>query len=203
MDAVLATILALFYVQYGRSVTDRAATGRTFILVSMTSVLIMSIVQASVVLSLGLVGALSVARFRTPIKDPEELAFLFMAIAIGLGLGARQDAATLVGFFVILGVLSARKLWFENLKTHSLFLTVEAPESMKGESTFGIISDVLSKHTRVADLRRLDLRDETMHMSYYVECPDDNALEAIKDNLKAQLPGATIHFVAQDQPVAV
>ena len=41
-------------------------------------------------LSLGLVGALSIVRFRTPIKEPEELAYIFLAIAIGLALGADQ-----------------------------------------------------------------------------------------------------------------
>ena len=52
--------------------------------------IIITIVKSSLALSLGLVGALSIVRFRTAIKDPEELSFLFISIAIGLGMGANQ-----------------------------------------------------------------------------------------------------------------
>ena len=49
---------------------------------------------------MGLVGALSIIRFRTPIKEPVELAYIFIAIAIVLGLGANQVMA-IIGFFVV------------------------------------------------------------------------------------------------------
>ena len=52
--------------------------------------LIITVVKSSLALSLGLVGALSIVRFRTAIKNPEELIFLFLCIAIGVGLGANQ-----------------------------------------------------------------------------------------------------------------
>ena len=58
-------------------------------LITMTTMLIISIVKSSLALSLGLVGALSVIRFRAAIKEPEELTYLFLTIAIGLGFGAK------------------------------------------------------------------------------------------------------------------
>ena len=63
--------------------------------------LIITVIKSSIALSLGLVGALSIIRFRTPIKEPEELAYIFIAVAIGLGLGANQVMATLIGFVVV------------------------------------------------------------------------------------------------------
>ena len=60
-------------------------------------------------LSLGLVGALSIVRFRTPIKEPEELAYLFICIAAGLGLGANQTVPTVVAIFIILIVMILMK----------------------------------------------------------------------------------------------
>jgi hypothetical protein len=59
-------------------------------MITMTTMLIITIVKASLALSLGLVGALSIVRFRAAIKEPEELAYLFLAIAIGLDFGAGQ-----------------------------------------------------------------------------------------------------------------
>ena len=50
----------------------------------MTTMLIISIVKSSLALSLGLVGALSIIRFRAAIKEPEELAYLFLAIGISI-----------------------------------------------------------------------------------------------------------------------
>ena len=52
-------------------------------ILSITTFLVISVVKSSLALSLGLVGALSVIRFRTPIKEPEELSYLFLAIGIG------------------------------------------------------------------------------------------------------------------------
>ena len=49
-----------------------------------------------------MVGALSIVRFRTPIKEPEELAYLFISIAIGLGLGANQTLVTIISTLIIL-----------------------------------------------------------------------------------------------------
>ena len=64
----------------------------------MTTMLIITVVKSSLALSLGLVGALSIVRFRAAIKEPEELAYLFLTIAIGLALG-REPATVRTGGF--------------------------------------------------------------------------------------------------------
>ena len=61
-----------------------------------TIFLVIVIVKSSLALSLGLVGALSIVRFRTPIKEPQELVYLFLAIGIGLGYGANLTLHTTV-----------------------------------------------------------------------------------------------------------
>ena len=60
--------------------------------------LVITIVKSSIALSLGLVGALSIVRFRAAIKDPEELTYLFLAIAIGLAAGATQPITVIIAF---------------------------------------------------------------------------------------------------------
>ena len=71
-------------------------------MMSLTTFLVITVVKSSLALSLGLVGALSVIRFRTPIKEPEELVYLFLAIGIGLGFGANQIIITLGCFLIII-----------------------------------------------------------------------------------------------------
>ena len=68
----------------------RRDLGLVLPVICLTTLLVISVVKSSLALSLGLVGALSIVRFRTPIKEPEELAYIFLSIAIGLALGADQ-----------------------------------------------------------------------------------------------------------------
>ena len=89
-SAVLSLILAWHFVKFGSSFSNRHKFAAVLPTIALTTVLVISVVKASLALSLGLVGALSIVRFRTPVKEPEELAYLFLAIAVGLGLGADQ-----------------------------------------------------------------------------------------------------------------
>ena len=67
--------------------------------------IVIMIVKSSLALSLGLVGALSIVRFRAAIKEPEELVYLFLIIAIGLGCGANQLLIITTGIFFSLIII--------------------------------------------------------------------------------------------------
>lgn len=105
LAALLAFLLSRLYVKYGQSLSNRQVFSRNFLMLTMTTMLIITIVKSSLALSLGLVGALSIVRFRAAIKEPEELAYLFLAIAIGLGFGADQRVITVVAFVIISGII--------------------------------------------------------------------------------------------------
>src|SRR4051794_22120745 len=90
LTALLAFILGQVYVKFASALSNRDLFARNFVVLAMTTMLIISIVKSSLALSLGLVGALSIVRFRAAIKEPEELAYLFLAISVGLGFGASQ-----------------------------------------------------------------------------------------------------------------
>lgn len=75
---ILLYILSYVYEKQGNSVSNRKQLGRVLILVGVTTFIIISIVKSSLALSLGLVGALSIVRFRTAIKEPEELGFFYI-----------------------------------------------------------------------------------------------------------------------------
>ena len=106
LGLLLVLVLRWHFRRYGSTISNRAEFSRVFPFILLTTTLIISIVKSSLALSLGLVGALSIVRFRTPIKEPEELAYLFMAIAMGLGLGADQRIPTFVAGLIILGVMA-------------------------------------------------------------------------------------------------
>ena len=76
--------------------------------------LVMSVIKFSLALSLGLVGALSIVRFRAAIKEPEELIYLFLVTGIGLACGANQflvaiSATIIISILLILSYLRRGK----------------------------------------------------------------------------------------------
>jgi hypothetical protein len=195
LSAILSSALAWFYARYGRSLSNRAKFAQTLPILSLTTVLVISVVKSSLALSLGLVGALSIVRFRTAIKEPEELLYLFMAIAIGLGMGADQRLPTMLAILIILGFLFARTLAMPRPAKSNLYLNVLAPVT---DGSFSQINDLLLRHVESADLRRLDRSPSTLQTTYLVLCPDDKTLASLMDDLSGQLPNCELSFVEQD-----
>ncbi|MCJ7736323.1 MAG: DUF4956 domain-containing protein [Anaerolineae bacterium] len=195
LSIVLASVLAWFYTKYARSFSNRAKFARTLPVLAMTTVLIISIVKSSLALSLGLVGALSIVRFRTAIKEPEELVYLFIAMSIGLGLGADQRLPVILATAVILGYLLVRTVLTPGSQRNNLYLNVVA---QPGNATFSEISQILVQHAASVDLRRLDRTDSTLQVTYLIDCPSDGMLVALMDDLVAKVPGGEFSFVEQD-----
>ena len=90
---------------FSSSLSNRKEFSKNFVILAVTTCIVIMIVKSSLALSLGLVGALSIVRFRAAIKEPEELVYLFLIIAIGLGCGANQLIITSVGIFFSLFII--------------------------------------------------------------------------------------------------
>src|SRR5210317_1354189 len=92
--AILSFFVQLFYIKYSSTLSNKKEFSKNFVILAVTTCIVIMIVKSSLALSLGLVGALSIVRFRAAIKEPEELVYLFLIIAIGLGCGAGQVKIT-------------------------------------------------------------------------------------------------------------
>lgn len=122
LDMVIALVLAfglgmfIFFV-YKRTfsgVMYSSSFGVTLIALTMITTVVILAVTSNVVLSLGMVGALSIVRFRTAIKEPLDIAFLFWSIAVGIVLAAGMIPLAVIGS-VVIGVIL---LVFVNKKTY-------------------------------------------------------------------------------------
>ena len=122
LDMALALILAfgiglfIFFV-YKKTysgVMYSASFGTTLVALTMITTVVILAVTSNVVLSLGMVGALSIVRVRTAIKEPLDIAFLFWSIAVGIVLAAGMIPLAVIGS-VIIGVIL---LVFVNRKSH-------------------------------------------------------------------------------------
>ncbi len=194
----LGLFLAWFYTRYGRTFTNRSKLASTLPVLALTVLLVISVVKSSLALSLGLVGALSVVRFRTAIKEPEELIYLFIAIALGIGLGADQRAVTVAAFVVIIAYLFANTTLSPRRQKSNLFLNITTPDT---KASFNEINEVLLAHTSTANLRRLDHLNGSLHATYLIDCSDDSSLSHLMDDLKSNVPGSEFSFVEQDNTI--
>ena len=197
---VLSLIVAWFYEHYGRSLSNRRKFGRLLPVLTVTTAIVITIVKSSLALSLGLVGALSIVRFRTAIKEPEELLYLFIAIMIGLGMGANQRWLTVIGVVILLAYMSARLVLRPDSYRENLYLNLLVRE--EGEETqFNRINACLLDHVEVLDFRRLDSRDGMLQLTYFIDQGDPEILNAVVDDLKAQFSVAEISFIQQEQGI--
>lgn len=110
----LGMFIFLIYKKTYAGVMYSSGFGVTLLALTMITTLVILAVTSNVVLSLGMVGALSIVRFRTAIKEPLDIAFLFWAIAAGIVLAAGMLPLAVIGSLAIGAVL----LLFANRKPH-------------------------------------------------------------------------------------
>ena len=165
ISLVTAIILGLLTtLHFKRIPTTVSSKGNLIILlpfIALVVCVIITIVKSSLALSLGLVGALSIVRFRTPIKDPLELSYIFLAIAIGLGTGAGQLLTITVGTVFVLVVLGIHMKFTKNKKDKG-YLSISIDNFNIVD--LKIVQDLLAKHLQYIDMRKFSYAESRLDM---------------------------------------
>ena len=197
---LLSLLLRWHFSRYGSTLSNREEFGSIFPMVILTIVLIISVVKSSLALALGLVGALSIVRFRTPIKEPEELSYLFLAIGIGLALGAGQTIAAIIAAPFIMACVTYSRRWRKDQTESGLFLSLD----WKPNKTEGAVGDWLKamevailNHVNGCDLRRFEDREGTVEALYYIDVANSEHLSRLTSDLKKAFSGIGISFLDQ------
>ena len=196
----LSLLLRWHFKYFGSTLSNRDEFSQVCPFILLTTILIISVVKSSLALSLGLVGALSIVRFRTPIKEPEELAYLFIAIAMGLGLGADQRIPTLVAGPLILIVMAVFKWSRKESKQKNLYLSLDWRENPgKTENFLTQFNRVIEKHVLISDLRRMDIREGGLEATYFIDVENPDNLSKLVEDLQKTFSGIGVTFIDQNQ----
>jgi hypothetical protein len=159
-NLVLGGVLALgirgLFLRFGSAPGDRSQLGNLFPLVTLSSIVVLTVVQVSIPLSLGLLGALSIVRFRSAIKTPEELVYLLFCVAIGLSLGAQHRLLSVVAVAAVGAFVLVRSRFHDPVAERSFLLTMsgDAGRFFEGGDRTGL--DRLRRLAREVELLRLD-----------------------------------------------
>ena len=169
---VLSFLLGLFifyvYKKTYAGVMFSSSFGVTLIALTMISTLVILAVTSNVVLSLGMVGALSIVRFRTAIKEPLDIAFLFWSIGAGIVLAAGMIPLAVIGSIVIGIVL----ILFANRNTdHTPYIVVMQCVDQDAEKS---ATDVLKNAVEKMVIKSKSVRKGLIEMTYEVRVKNDD-----------------------------
>ena len=176
LDMLIALALAfcigmfifLVYKKTYAGVMFSTSFGVTLVALTMITTLVILAVTSNVVLSLGMVGALSIVRFRTAIKEPLDIAFLFWSIAAGIVLAAGMIPLAVIGS-VIIGVIL---LIFANRKTSANpYIVVVQCDGAESEKR---ATEYLTANTKRCVVKSKTARKGAVELNLEVRLNDDN-----------------------------
>ena len=131
---------------------------------------VMMFIGSNLALSLGMVGALSIIRFRTVIKDSRDMVYLFWMIAIGLGCGTYSwVAVSIASAFIACVLLALGFIRFGQILQADYVLVV----SGIGENATGLIREVLERNVRNYQMRSFDITDEDWELVFELRSVSD------------------------------
>ncbi len=188
LDMSLALVLAfglglfifLVYKKTFTGVMYSSGFGVTLVALTMITTMVILAVTSNVVLSLGMVGALSIVRFRTAIKEPLDIAFLFWSIAVGIVLAAGLIPLAVFGSMVIGFML----LVFVNRKSRcDPYIAVLQCDGRESETR---AADFLRQNTRRCVVKSKTVQKDVVELNLEIRLKDGNTGFI---NALADLPG--------------
>lgn len=156
---IAALIYGTYYLAY-RGVAYNKKFNGTLVVVSLISCVIMLMISSNIIISLGMVGALSIVRFRTAIKDSRDTAFIFWAIAEGLCVGSNNMRLASVTTIFISAVILF--LNFVPTLGDKYLLIIRTDKEMEDISAVEKHVQTLSKHVKLRALNELGARREVI-----------------------------------------
>ncbi len=202
VSAFLALIIKSAYIRLSRSLNDREYFSDIFIPLAIITTLVITVIKFSLALSLGLVGALSIVRFRAAIKEPEELVYLFFIIGIGLANGANQFLVSIICTFFIVIILFAKKYYDDRKNNQNLsdssvnVMQIEITESKDGIDK---IIETLKSETLYLKLKSFRIEKNVSQYVFWFDVGKDkiNTFMKAVEKLKSNKEDISIHVYSR------
>ncbi|MBO8206807.1 DUF4956 domain-containing protein [Prochlorococcus marinus XMU1406] len=196
------SVLAGFYIRfifkkYSNSYSSTSAFGNTLLMVTISVASLIAVVKSSLALSLGLVGALSVVRFRTAIKEPYNLAFVLLSICIGIAIGASQYLfAVLIAITGSVVAIYAFKInnKSKNSSSSSNFLD-SISLTLSSTKDLPKLCSLLDKYTEVYSIKNLSsYSQDNLVLNISIHIDDHKNLNEILFKIREEFKDASITF---------
>jgi len=190
---IFSFMLKNIYINYSTTLGLKAQISEILTLLALIIFILITVVKSSLALSLGLVGALSIVRFRTPVKDPEDLVFLFASITIGIGFGAGQILITSVGVSAIFAFIAIKGQRGKQRAARSEFLVSVSWEGTEARLESLVL--LIAQDCDAVDCIRLENSGTGGSALLGVSLSDGVAsIDEVSSRIHEALPGSTVSF---------
>ena len=201
---VLSLLVKIVYTKFSTTISNKKEFSKNFVILGLTTCIVITIVKSSLALSLGLVGALSIVRFRAAIKEPEELAYLFLIIAIGLGAGAGQISIITIGTIVSLTVIVF--LYSLNTKekdkiNENLHFTISIDKKLSKKDTDNLIK-IIERQVSHLELSSLNQSNKNLIINLILILKNTNSVTTLNEIILKNYPTANI-LLNKDHNIAL
>jgi hypothetical protein len=194
---ILCFLIQLAYNKISRSLSNAENFSSNFILLGLTTTIVITIVKSSLALSLGLVGALSIVRFRAAIKEPEELVFLFLIIAVGLGCGAGQINIAVVGTLIAIIIIFITYFSKRNKQEISIdkFNVSLISNKKLDKDNLKKIIDLVSNYSLQSEFISISQHSDSTTINLLSKFKNINNINELDKKLKKKFPNLNFVFV--------
>ena len=181
---ILSLIVKYVYVKFSTTLSNKNEFSKNFVILGLTTCIVITIVKSSLALSLGLVGALSIVRFRAAIKEPEELVYLFFIIGVGLAAGANQFFIAIIATFITITILYFRKIYNDKvgktdyIDTSTNILQIQI--TGQNEDSSKIINDI-KKNVNYLNLKSFSSENELKQFNFWFDIENKKLNLILKD----------------------
>ncbi len=186
---IVAMIIYLTYKNTYSGVMYNPRFNVSLVMITMVTTIVMVVIGSNISVSLGMVGALSIIRFRTAVKDPRDTAFIFWAVVTGLACGTQNYTIVLAGSVVICLVLFGFK---KVISKDDKYLLI-----VRGED-FNIkeVQKIIEKSVKYSCLKGKYVTDNRIELVYDIKLKnhDDKFIDILKDNINID----TVNLVANN-----
>jgi hypothetical protein len=202
--SLLASLVSAYlYVHFYSNRATGSQVHRAFPLLGISITAIFVTIQFSLPLSLGLLGALSIVRFRTPIKEPEEIGFIMLVIATSIAIATFKLAFVGIIFIVVMAALFGQALTRRLTGVEGDGTIVISMPTNGRAADPDAITAVLRKRVPKAKLKTVSQTDSETVVSYNFRGISDNALAGLQAELDAAAPGPSTYNVFFNRPGAL
>jgi len=203
LSFVLGSVLAILYMKTFRGLSYSRNFLHTLVLLPILTAIAMHAIGDNVARGIGMMGTLSLLRFRTDIKDPRDMLFIFGALAVGLACGVHAYAIGTMGTICfVIAVLILVKTPFTHGPQYDALLRLNLVASEEQQRELEAILSRSCKSYNLVSLREMGQGD-VLDFSYHVKFKTGQQREALVRDVKA-IPGAkSVNLLMQEAIVEI
>jgi uncharacterized membrane protein YhiD involved in acid resistance len=174
---VIGMIISQVYKRTQRGMNHELTYMTSLVILAPIIALVMLFIRGNLILSLGLIGSLSIIRFRTAIKDTRDMIFLFWSIVVGLGAGTYNWTAVVIGSIIILAIIYVLYLLKYGKSENQDYILIITGES---SGSYQEIETVVNQFVVNANIRSQEIQDGLSEIVLEVDFKSHDPLEIEK-----------------------